>query len=95
MPLENRKRAPIRQRLEALWNHERFGVPTVEDGTLFWGGSSVSNPFGHAVAEAEAEEEDLLVHTIDSQSLKRARMQTGRYGNLQLLCKLDNFGAST
>ncbi|MHC4380122.1 MAG: nitrilase-related carbon-nitrogen hydrolase [Planctomycetota bacterium] len=47
-----------------------------EDGTLFWGGSSFLNPFGKQVAEAHAEEEDLLVHTIDSQSLKRARMAT-------------------
>lgn len=47
-----------------------------EDGTMFWGGSSVLNPFGFSVAEAHAEEEELLVHRIDSESLKRARMQT-------------------
>lgn len=47
-----------------------------EDGTMFWGGSSFLNPFGKQVAEAHAEEEDLLVHAIDSHVLKRARMQT-------------------
>ena len=47
-----------------------------EDGTMFWGGSSVISPFGLQLAEAHAEEEALLCHTIDGETLKRARMQT-------------------
>jgi predicted amidohydrolase len=47
-----------------------------EDGTMFWGGSSVTSPFGHTLAEAHGEDEQLLVHTIDSEELKRARIQT-------------------
>ena len=47
-----------------------------EDGTMFWGGSSITSPFGATVAEAHGEEEELLVQHIDSESLKRARIQT-------------------
>jgi predicted amidohydrolase len=47
-----------------------------EDGTMFWGGSSVTSPFGATVAEAHAEEEDLLVYHLTSEPLKRARIQT-------------------
>ena len=47
-----------------------------EDGTLFWGGSCVHSPYGKVAAEADGEEEALLVHRISSAELKRARMQT-------------------
>jgi len=47
-----------------------------EDGTMFWGGSSVLNPFGTQVAEAHAEEEDFLCVDIHSDALKRARIAT-------------------
>jgi predicted amidohydrolase len=47
-----------------------------EDGTMFWGGSAFISPFGSAVVEAHGEVEELLVHTIESESLKRARIQT-------------------
>ncbi len=47
-----------------------------EDGTMFWGGSSILNPFAATIAEANAEEEELLIHSLRADALKRARMQT-------------------
>ena len=43
---------------------------------MFWGGSAFISPFGKAVVEAHGQEEELLIHNIDSESLKRARIQT-------------------
>jgi predicted amidohydrolase len=45
-----------------------------EDGTSFWGGSSVVSPFGFCQAHADGEKEELLVQKIDSPPLRRARM---------------------
>ncbi|TAH37045.1 MAG: carbon-nitrogen hydrolase [Planctomycetota bacterium] len=45
-----------------------------EDGTMFWGGSAAITPFGFAAAEARGAEEDLLLHRIDDDPLRRARM---------------------
>ncbi len=47
-----------------------------EDGAMYWGGSSVVGPFGYPLAEAAAGEEELLLHRIDSDPLRRARMFT-------------------
>ncbi len=47
-----------------------------EDGALFWGASSVVTPFGKTVAEASGEEEELLLHRLSSDPIRRARMTT-------------------
>jgi predicted amidohydrolase len=47
-----------------------------EDGALFWGGSLVVSPFGFAVAEAPGQEDALLAHRLDDESLRRARIAT-------------------
>ena len=45
-----------------------------EDGTSFWGGSSVTSPFGHVEAEAEGQEEQLLLFKMADDALRRARI---------------------
>lgn len=45
-----------------------------EDGAMFWGGSLVMNPFGHAVAEAKGEVEEMLLHRMDADAVRRARV---------------------
>jgi len=47
-----------------------------EDGTMFWGGSSVVSPFGKTLAEADGEQEELLLQRIQSDPIRRARMAT-------------------
>lgn len=47
-----------------------------EDGALFWGGSLIVSPFGHAAAEAPGAEEALLVGRLDDDPLRRARIAT-------------------
>jgi predicted amidohydrolase len=46
-----------------------------EDGAMFWGGSSVLDPFGEAVTTA-GQEEELLLATLETGPLRRARMTT-------------------
>ena len=45
-----------------------------EDGTSFWGGSSLTSPFGHVEAEAEGQEEQLLLFKMADDALRRARI---------------------
>jgi predicted amidohydrolase len=47
-----------------------------EDGTLFWGGSNVHNPFGVQLASAASTEQELLLQRIDSGPIRRARMMS-------------------
>ncbi|KAA3611898.1 MAG: carbon-nitrogen hydrolase [Planctomycetota bacterium] len=47
-----------------------------EDGAMYWGGSLVISPFGHPLAEAEGEVESLLLHRIESDPVRRARIFT-------------------
>lgn len=47
-----------------------------EDGTMFWGASSVVSPFGKTVAEASGDQEELLLQRLSSDPLRRARMTT-------------------
>ncbi len=47
-----------------------------EDGALFWGGSLVISPFGFAAAEAPGQDDALLAHRMDDESLRRARIAT-------------------
>jgi len=46
-----------------------------EDGTSFWGGSSVASPFGDRVAQA-GQEEEMLVVELNGDRTRRARMMT-------------------
>ena len=45
-----------------------------EDGTSFWGGSSITSPFGQVEAEAEGQEEQLLLFKMTAGPLRRARI---------------------
>ena len=47
----------------------------IEDGAMFWGGSRVVGPFGYPLAEA-GDEEQLLGHAVDGETLRRARVQS-------------------
>jgi len=47
-----------------------------EDGALFWGGSMIVSPFGFVAAEAPGQEDALLVHRLDDDALRRARIAT-------------------
>lgn len=47
-----------------------------EDGVSFFGGSSVINPYGDQVAQAEMLKEQLLVAEIDLDEVRRSRMET-------------------
>ncbi len=47
-----------------------------EDGAIYWGSSSVHSPFGNCVAQAKGEDEDLLIHQIGGEEIRRARMFT-------------------
>lgn len=47
-----------------------------EEGTQFWGASSVHTPFGKVAAEAVGQEEEMLLQRIDSGPLRRARMMS-------------------
>ena len=47
----------------------------IEDGAMFWGGSTVVGPFGYPLAEA-GDEEQLLGYAIDDDALRRARVQS-------------------
>ena len=44
-----------------------------EDGALYWGGSRVCTPFGHAASEAPGDEEALITAALEDESLFRAR----------------------
>ena len=46
-----------------------------EDGAMFWGGSSVLDPFGDRVAHA-GQDEELILAKMDTGPLRRARMAT-------------------
>ncbi|MDP6849353.1 MAG: nitrilase-related carbon-nitrogen hydrolase [Planctomycetota bacterium] len=47
-----------------------------EDGAMYWGASSITSPFGYPVAEAPGEEEHLLLHSLSSDPIRRARTFT-------------------
>jgi predicted amidohydrolase len=47
-----------------------------EDGALFWGGSMIVTPFGFVAAEAPGQDDALLAHRLDDDSLRRARIAT-------------------
>jgi len=47
-----------------------------EDGAMFWGGSSVTTPFGFAAAEAAGGEEALLLQRVQEDPVRRARLLT-------------------
>ena len=47
-----------------------------EDGAMYWGGSSVVDPFGHRSARAAGEVEDLLLQRLSSDPVRRARVFT-------------------
>lgn len=47
----------------------------VEDGITFWGGSCVFGPDGKAIAAASQFEDALVVTEIDTDALRRARLQ--------------------
>ncbi len=47
-----------------------------EEGALFWGGSMMVSPFGFAVAEAPGQDDALLLHRLEDESLRRARIAT-------------------
>lgn len=44
-----------------------------EDGAMFWGGSSVHTPFGFQAAVGDGEEEELVLHPLHADPLRRAR----------------------
>ena len=45
----------------------------IEDGVNFWGGSALIDPFGQTLAQARFFVEDLIVGTLDSNEIRRAR----------------------
>jgi predicted amidohydrolase len=47
-----------------------------EDGTMFWGGSSVHSPFGEQAKSADDHEEELLICRMDSGKTRRARLMS-------------------
>jgi NAD+ synthase (glutamine-hydrolysing) len=47
-----------------------------EDGVLFDGESAINSPFGEVVAAAHHSDEDLIIHQLTSDILKRARVAT-------------------
>jgi hypothetical protein len=57
-----------------------------ESGLHFWGGSTISDPFGHSLGRAE-ESETLLVSEVNYDAVRRARLQlpTVRDSNLALV----------
>jgi predicted amidohydrolase len=47
-----------------------------EDGVLFDGESAINSPMGGVVASAHQSEEELLIYQLNSDALKRARVET-------------------
>jgi predicted amidohydrolase len=71
-----------------------YGMPVImanrtgRDGDLvFWGGSSIHDPRGRIVAEAEGDEETLIIGDIDYAQVREARfnLPTVRDSNLALI----------
>ena len=73
-----------------------YGMPLVmanrvgSEGDLrFWGGSCVVDPFGHMLAQADGDEERLIVADLDYAAIRRARylLPTVRDSNLGLVLR--------
>lgn len=73
-----------------------YGMPLVmanrvgaEQDLRFWGGSCIVDAFGRVVAEAEADEEALIVAELDYEDVRRARylLPTVRDSNLGLVLR--------
>lgn len=63
----------------------------VEDGLVFWGGSEIVEPSGHAIAKAAYYKEELLVADIDMYKLKHARLNATLLSDEKLPVLIDEF----
>ena len=60
-----------------------------EDGLCFWGGSSVTGPDGHTIAQAPQLDESLTIATFDSADLRRQRLITPLARDERLLLTIE------
>jgi len=60
-----------------------------EGELTFWGGSRILDPFGHTMARAAGDGEELVVATLDYRQVRRARylLPTVRDANLPLVLR--------
>lgn len=81
-----------------------YGMPVVfvnrvgkEQGLTFWGGSSAVSPYGHTLAEAGTEDEELVTVSLDYDAVRTARtlLPTVRDSNLDLVVREINRLQST
>jgi predicted amidohydrolase len=73
-----------------------YGMPVAmanrvgrEGDLTFWGGSRILDPFGHTIAQAAGDGEELVVATLDYRQVRRARylLPTVRDANLPLVLR--------
>lgn len=60
-----------------------------EDGLCFWGGSSVTGPDGHTIAQAPQLDESLTLATFDAADLRRQRLITPLARDERLLLTIE------